>query len=110
MVSGKEFLSLCWSIALLLVLVSSVVVLGFGAQYTPATPEWNKPVKAFRIIGNIYYVGASEVSSFLITTPKGHILAIKRSSSKQREPISVSCRNNGPTGPAKYKVSFVLAN
>lgn len=44
------------------------------ARYTKATPEWNQPVKPFRIIGNIYYVGASEVSSFLITTPKGHIL------------------------------------
>ncbi|MEK6304557.1 MAG: subclass B3 metallo-beta-lactamase [Acidobacteriota bacterium] len=44
------------------------------AQYTKATPEWNQPVKPFRIIGNIYYVGASEVSSFLITTPGGHIL------------------------------------
>jgi metallo-beta-lactamase class B len=43
-------------------------------QYTKATPEWNQPVKPFRIIGNIYYVGASEVSSFLITTPNGHIL------------------------------------
>ena len=44
------------------------------AGYTKATPEWNQPVTPFRIIGNIYYVGASEVSSFLITTPKGHIL------------------------------------
>lgn len=44
------------------------------AQYTKATPEWNEPVRPFRIIGNIYYVGASEVSSFLITTPRGHIL------------------------------------
>ena len=35
---------------------------------------WNRPVKPFRIIGNIYYVGATEVSSFLITTPAGHIL------------------------------------
>lgn len=43
-------------------------------QYTKATPEDNQPVKPFRIIGNIYYVGASEVSSFLITTPQGHIL------------------------------------
>jgi metallo-beta-lactamase class B len=43
-------------------------------QYAKATPEWNQPVKPFRIIGNIYYVGASEVSSFLITTPNGHIL------------------------------------
>jgi len=44
------------------------------AQYTKATPEWNQPVKPFRIIGNIYYVGASDVSSFLIATPRGHIL------------------------------------
>lgn len=44
------------------------------SQYTKATPEDNQPVKPFRIIGNIYYVGASEVSSFLITTPSGHIL------------------------------------
>jgi metallo-beta-lactamase class B len=29
---------------------------------------------AFRIIGNIYYVGASGVSSFLIATPAGNIL------------------------------------
>ncbi|MFY9607702.1 MAG: MBL fold metallo-hydrolase [Blastocatellia bacterium] len=42
--------------------------------YTKATPAWNQPVTPFLIIGNIYYVGASGVSSFLITTPKGHIL------------------------------------
>jgi metallo-beta-lactamase class B len=35
---------------------------------------WNAPFKPFRIIGNIYYVGASGISSFLITTPQGHIL------------------------------------
>lgn len=34
----------------------------------------NRPFEPFRIIGNIYYVGASDVSSFLITTPEGHIL------------------------------------
>jgi metallo-beta-lactamase class B len=34
----------------------------------------NQPIPPFRIIGNIYYVGASDVTSFLITTPKGHIL------------------------------------
>jgi len=36
--------------------------------------EWNSPFQPFRIIGNIYYVGASGISSFLITTPQGHIL------------------------------------
>jgi metallo-beta-lactamase class B len=35
---------------------------------------WNEPRKPFRIIGNIHYVGPQSVSSFLITTPEGHIL------------------------------------
>ena len=36
--------------------------------------SWNQPVKPHRVIGNVYYVGATEVSAFLITTPRGHIL------------------------------------
>ena len=36
--------------------------------------SWNGPFKPFRIIGNIHYVGASGLSSFLITKPEGHIL------------------------------------
>lgn len=36
--------------------------------------SWNQPVKPFRIIGNLYYVGASDIASYLITTPQGHIL------------------------------------
>lgn len=35
---------------------------------------WNQPVKPFRIIGDIYYVGAANVSSFFIQTPQGAIL------------------------------------
>jgi metallo-beta-lactamase class B len=35
---------------------------------------WNRPVKPFRVVGNIYYVGAEGVASYLITTPQGHIL------------------------------------
>ena len=44
------------------------------AQYAPANPEWNQPLEPFNIVGNIYYVGAHSVSSYLITTPEGHIL------------------------------------
>lgn|GEM_PF-170657 len=36
--------------------------------------EMNGPVPPFRIVGNIYYVGASDVTSFLIVTPAGDIL------------------------------------
>ena len=34
----------------------------------------NRPFEPFHLIGNIYYVGASDVTSFLITTPEGHIV------------------------------------
>ena len=34
----------------------------------------NEPVAPFRIIDNVYYVGASDITSFLITSPEGHIL------------------------------------
>jgi len=35
---------------------------------------WNRPVKPFRVVENIYYVGAENVASYLITTRQGHIL------------------------------------
>jgi metallo-beta-lactamase class B len=44
------------------------------AQADDTSRSWNQPVKPFRIAGNLYYVGASDLSSFLITTPQGHIL------------------------------------
>ncbi|HET7174405.1 MAG TPA: subclass B3 metallo-beta-lactamase [Gammaproteobacteria bacterium] len=34
----------------------------------------NQPVRPFHIIGDIYYVGASDVTSYLIVTPQGDIL------------------------------------
>lgn len=34
----------------------------------------NRPVVPFKIIENIYYVGASDITAYLITTPSGHIL------------------------------------
>lgn len=36
--------------------------------------EWNQPQKPFNIYGNTWYVGTSELSALLITSPKGHIL------------------------------------
>ena len=46
-----------------------------AAQTSQAERDaWNQPVEPFRIMGNLYYVGAAGVSSFLITSPQGHIL------------------------------------
>lgn len=45
-----------------------------GRALTPADEKSNQPVPPFRIAGNIYYVGANEVTSFAIRTEKGLIL------------------------------------
>jgi metallo-beta-lactamase class B len=46
------------------------------------SPEWyqqfrgpySAPMEPFRIVGNIHYVGAVNIASYLIATPDGHIL------------------------------------
>jgi metallo-beta-lactamase class B len=52
-------------------LAAASIALG---QTDPTSRSMNEPVSPFRIAGNLYYVGAKEVASFLITTPQGHIL------------------------------------
>lgn len=44
------------------------------AQYAPVNAAWNQPEQPFRIAGDLYYVGAAGVSSFLIATAQGSIL------------------------------------
>jgi metallo-beta-lactamase class B len=46
----------------------------FAQNSASQRAAWNRPVKPFRVIGNIYYVGVANVSSFLIRTPQGLIL------------------------------------
>jgi metallo-beta-lactamase class B len=36
--------------------------------------EWTRPFEPFRIIGNIYWVGTYDLSTYLIVTPQGNIL------------------------------------
>lgn len=59
------------SLCLLLCFLSPTRTFG---QADEVSRSWNQPVKPYRVIGNIYYVGASEVTAFLIVTPQGHIL------------------------------------
>jgi metallo-beta-lactamase class B len=37
-------------------------------------PDWTTPLPPFRIAGNLHYVGSRDLASYLITTPRGHIL------------------------------------
>src|SRR5882724_7592759 len=43
-------------------------------QADPTSRSSNQPVEPYRIAGNLYYVGANDVTSFLIATPDGLIL------------------------------------
>lgn len=57
----------------------AILLLGWALPVISQVDEdsrraWNRPVKPFRVAGNIYYVGVAGVTSFLITTPEGHIL------------------------------------
>jgi metallo-beta-lactamase class B len=59
-----------------------VVAAGVVAAALILFPKWReasenggqKPAEPFRIAGNLYYVGANDVASFLITGPEGHVL------------------------------------
>jgi metallo-beta-lactamase class B len=55
------------------VLLAVTVSVAVG-QTDPESLEMNQPIPPFRIMGNLYYVGAKEICSFLITTPQGHII------------------------------------
>lgn len=42
--------------------------------FAQQNPEWTKPFPPFKILGNIYWVGTWDLSTYLITTPQGNIL------------------------------------
>jgi metallo-beta-lactamase class B len=39
-----------------------------------ANPDWHREFPAFRIAGNLYYVGTADLAVYLIGTPQGNIL------------------------------------
>ena len=54
-------------------LTATVFALGPRAN-AQNNPEWTRPFPPFRMLGNIYWVGSYDLSTYLITTPQGHIL------------------------------------
>jgi metallo-beta-lactamase class B len=49
-----------------------------AASSTPAlaqqNADWRRPFPAFKLIGNVYWVGTYDLSTYLITTSQGHFL------------------------------------
>jgi len=54
-------------------LFSSIQTLALAMAFVGQTPADNA-FPPHRIVGNVYYVGSTNISSYLITTPKGHFL------------------------------------
>ena len=53
----------------LLILITPLAVFGFIKWREGGINGGQKYAKPFRIAGNLYYVGANDISSFLITGP-----------------------------------------
>ena len=59
---------------ILTIALSIMIALMVTANNAPVQNDWTEPFPAFRIAGNLYYVGSKGLASYLITTPEGHIL------------------------------------
>ena len=92
-------------VALLLAL-STTVVIAQGPRifsrewYAQFSGAYSQPVEPFRIVGNIYYVGAENIASYLIATPQGHIL-IDSGTTEMHDAIASGVERLG------YKVSDI---
>lgn len=55
--------------------LAAVAFLFLFTRWRDATNRGGQqPAEPFRIAGNVYYVGANDVASFLLTGPEGHVL------------------------------------
>lgn len=67
--------TLTWRRRLALAAVVLVVALVLTGRWLNANKVGGQgPAEPFRIAGNFYYVGATDVAAFLITGPEGHVL------------------------------------
>lgn len=57
----------------LAILFVSAVTAAYG-QFDKPPSIWTQPVEPFHIVGNLYYVGSADLTSYLFVTPKGNIL------------------------------------
>src|SRR5581483_11531474 len=51
-----------------------LLLLVFAASLTAQNPDWHASFPAFKIAGNLYYVGTADLAVYLIRTPQGNIL------------------------------------
>jgi metallo-beta-lactamase class B len=61
-------------LAFLLPLLSVIALVLVGRWANATKVGGQQPAEPFRIAGNFYYVGANDISAFLITGPEGHVV------------------------------------
>jgi metallo-beta-lactamase class B len=59
---------------LLAALTLATSVPGAMAFADDPPPNWSKPIRPYRVVGNIYYVGSEGLSAWLISSSEGHVL------------------------------------
>lgn len=57
-----------------MVSLRAITLLTFSASVLAAQSDWNDPFPPHKIADGLYYVGSKGLSTYLITTSKGHIL------------------------------------
>jgi metallo-beta-lactamase class B len=62
------------SYGLLTIALSFTLAVCSPIYQAPKQDDWTEPFPAFRVAGNLYYVGSKGLANYLITTPEGHIL------------------------------------
>ena len=60
--------------AILVLVLFSISVTAQKNPFTTSNPSWVQPFPAFKIAGNLYYVGSQDLAAYLIVTPQGNIL------------------------------------
>ena len=59
---------------LTLLVALGATALAQAQNAAPQNADWTRPFPPFRIIGNVYWVGSYDLSTYLVTTPQGNIL------------------------------------
>jgi metallo-beta-lactamase class B len=92
--------------ASVVLVVTALAFPGYAQISSDEERRWNAAVEPFRIVGNLYYVGATEVASYLVATPKGHIVI--DSGFEETAPMVLS--NIAKLGFSVQDVRFLLSS
>ena len=55
-------------------LLLSLCLCAASSAQIPDNPDWRREFPPFQLIGNVYWVGTYDLSTYLITTDAGHVL------------------------------------